>query len=95
MTVAIAALVFGILSCIGNVAWGWGSMICVILGIVGILMSINANKRKSTTPGILGLIFSLIGTIISGAGTACIICASVGATAAISATACSIINAIH
>lgn len=88
MVVAVVSLIFGILSCIGNVAWGFGSMACVILGIVGIFMSINANKKRSTVPGTLGLISSIVGTIISGAGTACVICASTCATATISAIAC-------
>ena len=95
MTIAVVSLVFGLLSCAGNAAWGWGSMPCLILAIVGMLMAINANKKKTTTPGVLGLITSLIGLLISGAGTACFVCASVGAGAIVSATACGIVNCIH
>ena len=95
MPMAISSAVFGILSCLGNVAWGWGSMICLVLSIVGTLLAINANKIKSTAPGIVGLISSIIGLLVSGSGTACFICASVGTTALVGATACGIFNLIH
>ena len=95
MTVAVASLIFGILSCAGNAAWGWGSMVCLLLGTVGILMGISANKKRTTTPGVLGVIFSLIGLLISGLGTACMICATTGVGAIVSCAACGIIKCVQ
>ncbi len=95
MTVAVVSLIFGILSCAGNAAWGWGSMVCLLLGTVGILMAISANKKRTTTPGILGVIFSLIGLLISGLGTACMICATTGVGAIVSCAACGIIKCVQ
>ncbi len=65
-TQATVSLVFGIISIVGNVFWGWGSLPCVILGIVGIVLSTKA--KKSISNGVVrgGFVTSLIGTILSG-----------------------------
>ncbi|HCA19106.1 MAG TPA: hypothetical protein DEO40_00330 [Treponema sp.] len=80
---AIASVILGALSCAGIIAAGLSSLICLALGIAGILLAVNANKDSKTTAGTVGFVLSIIGTCLSGIGAvSCVICStSLGITA--------------
>jgi len=75
---AIASVILGALSCAGIIAAGLSSLICLALGIAGILLAVNANKDSKTTAGTVGFVLSIIGT----GAVSCVICStSLGITA--------------
>ena len=78
---AIAGLVFGIVSCV--CCWaGYGAIAGIICGIVGLVLSINAQKSYKAlgqTNGMAtaGLILSIIGLVLSVILLiACVLCAA-------------------
>lgn len=96
---ATAALVCGILAVI-SVFTGYGAFIGLVLGIVGIVLSINVRKEMqtlgdavNTDPALrdmngmatAGLICSIVGTAIAGFGIMCVACMA----STIGMTACS------
>lgn len=73
---AIASMVCGILSLVLTF-FGYGALIGLILGIVAIVLAVNA-KNKGYTEGMqkAGLVLGIIGTIICGITfVSCVICA--------------------
>ena len=85
---AIAALICGVLAVI-SVFTGVGALIGLVLGIVGIILSINVRKElqslgetADTDPALkdmkgmatAGLICSIVGTAIAGIGFICVAC---------------------
>lgn len=81
---AVGSLVCGILSLV--LMWfGYGALVGLILGIVAIVLSVNA-KKKGFTEGMqkAGLVLGIIGTILSGLFfVSCVLCA--GAIASLGA----------
>lgn len=80
---AIGSLVCGILSLV-CIFFGYGALLGLILGIVAIVLSVNA-KKKGYEDGMskAGLILGIIGTVLCGITfVACVLCA--GAIAAAS-----------
>lgn len=77
---AIASLVLGILAVL-TIFTGIGAIIGLVLGIVGIVLGINAKKEIDASGeegkgmAIAGLVCSIIATVICGIGTLCVLCA--------------------
>lgn len=81
----IASLVCGILSLV-LMFFGYGALVGLILGVVAIILAINA-KKKGYAEGMqkAGLVLGIIGTVLCGITfVACAICA--GAIAAAGAS---------
>jgi hypothetical protein len=76
---AIASLVLGILALVSFFT-GWGAIVGLILGVVGIVMGVNAKKEIDATGqegkgmATAGLVCSIIGTVIAGIGALCVLC---------------------
>lgn len=81
----IASLVCGILSLV-LMFFGYGALVGLILGVVAIILAVNA-KKKGYTEGMqkAGLVLGIIGTVLCGISfVACALCA--GAIAAAGAS---------
>ncbi len=80
---ATGSLVCGILSVVA--AWfGWIALVSVVLGIVGIILAVNAKKQGcSSGSRTAGLVLSIIGLVFGGiVFVACALCAGALASAA-------------
>lgn len=61
---SIASLVLGLISLL--CAWfGWGALISIITGIIGIILGIKGNKIQQTGMGTAGIVLSIIGLVLS------------------------------
>lgn len=62
---AVASLVIGILAIVFWFAFGWGTILSIILGIIGIVLS-SLSRKKGNTGGMktAGLVLSIIATVI-------------------------------
>lgn len=61
---SIASLVLGLISLL--CAWfGYGALISVITGIIGIILGIKGNKIQQTGVGTAGIVLSIIGLVLS------------------------------
>ena len=61
---SIASLVLGLISLL--CAWfGYGALISVITGIIGIILGIKGNKIQQTGMGTAGIVLSIIGLVLS------------------------------
>lgn len=69
---ATASLVLGILSLI-CVFFGYGAILGLILGIVGVVLGAKARKESQTGTATAGFVCSLIGLIICAIGLVCVI----------------------
>lgn len=80
---ALGSLVCGIISVV-LAWWGYTGIVSVVLGVVGLILGINANKEQKDGKATAGIILSIIG-IAAGAifFIACVVCVGViGASAA-------------
>ena len=74
---AVAGLIFGILSLIGGWIPGVNAFPMWLLGIVGIVLSTVARKKENSGIATAGLVLSIIGTIFALVSwIACVICAA-------------------
>ncbi len=79
---AIASLVLGIVSLV-CVFFGYGAILGIILGIIGIVLSISAKKEQPSGMASAGLVLSIISVVLCALSfIACIACA--GALASLS-----------
>lgn len=61
---SIASLVLGLISLL--CAWfGYGALISIITGIIGIILGIKGNKIQQTGVGTAGIVLSIIGLVLS------------------------------
>ncbi len=61
---SIASLVLGVISLL--CAWfGYGALISIITGIIGIILGIKGNKIQQTGVGTAGIVLSIIGLVLS------------------------------
>ncbi len=61
---SIASLVLGLISLL--CAWfGYGALISIITGIIGIILGIKGNKIQQTGMGTAGIVLSIIGLVLS------------------------------
>lgn len=87
---AIASLVLGIIAIV-TIFTGYGAIIGLIMGVVGIVLGVNAKKEIDATGeegkgmATAGLVCSIIGTVIAGVGLLCVLCVA----GAVGAAACS------
>ena len=71
---AVASLVLGIIALV-CVFFGYGAILGVILGIIGIILSISAKKENPSGMATAGFVLSLIAVIICVIGfIACVAC---------------------
>ncbi len=71
---ATTSLVLGLISLI-FACFGYGALISVITGIIGIILGIKANKIQQTGMGTSGIVLSIIGIVLSGiVFFACVLC---------------------
>ncbi|MDO4285398.1 MAG: hypothetical protein Q4C60_08685 [Eubacteriales bacterium] len=75
---SIAALVLGIVSCV-FILFGYGAIIGIICGVIGLIMGIDARKtNKADNLAMLGIIFSSIGLgLCALVFLACVACVGV------------------
>lgn len=81
---AIASLVLGILSLV-CIFFGYGSLLGIVFGIVGLVLGINSNKEGKTGMATAGIIMSAIGLGLCAISfIACVACVGcIGAAAGI------------
>ncbi len=77
---AIAALVLGILAIV-SIFTGWGAILGLVFGIVGIVLAVKAKKEmaddeKGRGLATAGMVCAIIGTVIAGIGILCVACAA-------------------
>ncbi|QSX05798.1 hypothetical protein JYG23_14205 [Sedimentibacter sp. zth1] len=78
---AIASLVLGIISCV-FVFSGPASFLGVILGIIGIILGVQAKKEEPSGMAIAGLVLSIIAVAICAISfLSCVACVGAGAVA--------------
>lgn len=82
---AIAALILGIAS-VALPWFGFTSILAIVAGIVGLILSIQARKPMDENKGMAtaGLVLSIIGIVLSGIMLVCTICAVCAVTSAAS-----------
>lgn len=78
-SLATGSLVCGIISLVAGIFFGWTAFLAlvgIVIGIVGIVLAINAKKQGNTDgTATAGLVLSIIGACISGVMfVACIAC---------------------
>lgn len=79
---AIASLVLGIIACV-CVFFGYGAFLGIVLGVVGLILGINAKKENPSGMATAGIVLSIISIAICAIGfVACVAC--VGCLAATS-----------
>ena len=79
---AIASLVLGIVSVV-CVFFGYGALLGIALGVVGLILGINAKKEAPSGMATAGIILSIIAIAICAvAFIACVACIGIGLSAA-------------
>lgn len=70
---AVASLILGIISVLINfIGYSW---VGLILGIIGIILGVNAKKKNPSSMASAGLVLSIIGTVLcSVVFIACVAC---------------------
>lgn len=80
---AIASLVLGIISLV-LIFTGYGTIVGIIAGIVGLILGINARKENPSGMATAGIVLSIIGLAVCAfVFVSCVIC--VGSLASIAA----------
>lgn len=78
---AIASLVLGILACV-CVFFGYGALLGIVLGIVGLILGISAKKENPSGMATAGIVLSIISiafcAIVFVACVACVGCFTAG-----------------
>jgi len=73
---AVASLVLGIISCV-FVFFGYGAVIGIILGIIGLVLGISAKNEQPSSMATAGIVLSSIAIGLCALGfIACVACAS-------------------
>lgn len=81
---AIASLVLGILSCV-CVFFGYGALLGIVLGIVGLVLGINAKKETASGMATAGIVLCIIAVAVCAlAFISCVACVGCLSTAALS-----------
>ena len=62
---SIASLVLGLISLLCAWWFGYGALISIITGIIGIILGIKGNKIQQTGMGTAGIVLSIIGLVLS------------------------------
>lgn len=71
---AVASLILGLVS-FGFAWFGYGALISIITGIIGIILGVKANKTQQTSMATAGLVLSIIGIVLSiVVFVACVLC---------------------
>lgn len=71
---AIASLVLGIIACV-CVFFGQGALLGIVLGVVGLVLGINARKENPSGMATAGIVLSTIAVVICALGfLACVAC---------------------
>lgn len=71
---AIASLILGLVS-FGFAWFGYGALISIITGIIGIILGVKANKIQQTGMATAGIVLSIIGIVLSIiVFVACVLC---------------------
>ncbi len=79
---AIASLVLGIVSAL-CVFFGYGALLGIVLGVVGLVLGINAKKEAPSGMATAGIILSIISIALCAlAFVACVACIGIGLSAA-------------
>ena len=79
---AVAGLIFGILSLVGGSIPIVNAFPMWLLGVVGIILSTVARKRERSGVATAGLVISIIGTVLAlSLWVACLVCAGVAGAA--------------
>lgn len=78
---AVASLVLGIVSCV-CVFFGYGALLGIVLGIIGIILAISAKKEEPNSGmAKAGLVLSIISVVICAISfIACVACVSIFAS---------------
>lgn len=74
---AIASLVLGIVSIVFG-WWTYVSLICLALGIVGLVLGVKARKESPTGIATGGIVTSIIGICFSGVFLSCVLTTAAG-----------------
>lgn len=83
---AVASLVLGILSLI-CIFFGYGALLGIILGIIGLVLGVSANKQEKTGMGTAGVVMSAIGLgLCALTFIACVACVGCLGAAGLSAS---------
>ncbi len=81
---AIASLVLGIVSCV-CVFFGYGALLGIILGIVGLILGINARKEEPSGMATAGIVLCIIAVAVCAlAFISCVACVGCLSAAALS-----------
>jgi len=75
---AVAGLVLGIIAAV--TAWFF-PVVPIIVGVVGIVLSVLAMKQAKTGVATAGLVLSIIGVALAVIGTICLLVCAAGAAA--------------
>lgn len=79
---AIASLVLGIVSCV-CVFFGYGALLGIVLGVIGLVIGINARKEQPSGLATAGIVLSVIAIAVCAIGfiacAACVGCFSIAA----------------
>lgn len=71
---AIASLVLGIVACV-CVFFGYGAILGIVLGVIGLVLGINAKKENPSGMATAGIVLSVIAVAICAIGfIACVAC---------------------
>ena len=71
---AIASLVLGIISLV-CIFFGYGALLGIILGVIGLVLGINAKKEQPSSLATAGIVLSIIGlSICAFTFIACVAC---------------------
>lgn len=71
---AIASLVLGIIAC-ACVFFGYGALLGILLGVVGLILGINAKKEEPSGMATAGIVLSIIAIAICAIGfISCVAC---------------------
>lgn len=71
---AIASLVLGIIACV-CVFFGYGALLGIVLGVVGLILGINAKKEQPSGMATAGIVLSIIAIAVCAIGfISCVAC---------------------
>lgn len=81
---ALASMVLGIVACV-FVFFGYGAFVGIILGVIGLILGINAKKEGPSGMATAGIVLSIIAISICALGLiACVACVGCFSAAAFS-----------
>ena len=71
---AVASMVLGIIACV-CVFFGYGALLGIVLGVVGLVLGINARKEQPDGMATAGIVLSAIAIAVCAVGfLACVAC---------------------